>query len=110
MSNSDSSTDHSGNGPAFSTFLRRIGQALRLRPAHSIRESLEAVIEESERQNPALARQERVMLANLLKFGELRVADVMVPRADIIAVEESISVCELIAKFREAPHSRLPIF
>jgi hemolysin (HlyC) family protein len=33
-----------------------------------------------------------------------------VPRADIIAVDESISICELIAKFREAQHSRLPIY
>jgi CBS domain containing-hemolysin-like protein len=50
------------------------------------------------------------MLANLLKFGELRVDDVKVPRADIVAVEESITICELIAKFREAQHSRLPIY
>ena len=30
------------------------------------------------------------MLANLLRFGELKVADVMVPRADIMAVDETI--------------------
>ena len=110
MSNSDHSATHSEEGRAFSTFLKRIGQALRGSPGDSIRESLEEVIEESDRQNPELARQERVMLANLLKFGELRVEDVMVPRADIVAVEESISICELVAKFREAQHSRLPIY
>jgi magnesium and cobalt transporter len=102
-----------GTGPqdgAFSAFLRRIAQALRRRRADSIRESLEQVIEESERQNPALARRERVMLANLLRFGELRVDDVKVPRADIIAVDESITICELVAKFREAQHSRLPVY
>jgi CBS domain containing-hemolysin-like protein len=98
------------NGGGFSAFLRRLSQVLRGRHADSIRESLEEVIEESERRNPELARRERVMLANLLKFGELRVDDVKVPRADIVAVEESISICELIAKFREAQHSRLPIY
>jgi CBS domain containing-hemolysin-like protein len=98
------------NGRGFSAFLKRFSQALRGRHADSIRESLEEVIEESERQNPELARRERVMLANLLKFGELRVDDVMVPRADIVAVDESISIGELIAKFREAQHSRLPIY
>ena len=36
-------------------------------------------IEESERQSAALSAQERTMLSNLLKFGELRVSDVMVP-------------------------------
>jgi CBS domain containing-hemolysin-like protein len=50
------------------------------------------------------------MLANLLKFGELRVADVMVPRADIVAVEESTSLCDLVRAFREAQHSRLPVY
>ncbi|HUJ46008.1 MAG TPA: hemolysin family protein [Rhizomicrobium sp.] len=109
MANSDIHSQ-AGNETAFSTFLKRIGQALRGSPGDSIRESLEEVIEESDRQNPELARQERVMLANLLKFGELRVEDVMVPRADIVAVEESISICELVAKFREAQHSRLPIY
>lgn len=107
----DPSSSHPrDNGHAFSSFLKRLSHALRGRHGDSIRESLEEVIEESERQNPELARRERVMLANLLKFGELRVDDVKVPRADIVAVEESITICELIAKFREAQHSRLPIY
>jgi CBS domain containing-hemolysin-like protein len=97
-------------GRALSAFLKRFSQALRGRRGDSIRESLEEVIEESERQNPELARRERVMLANLLKFGELRVDDVKVPRADIVAVDESISICELIAEFRDAQHSRLPVY
>ncbi|HTK79817.1 MAG TPA: hemolysin family protein [Rhizomicrobium sp.] len=111
MSDPDpSSIEQRENGRAFSSFLKRLSYALRRRHGDSIRESLEEVIEESERQNPELARRERMMLANLLKFGELRVDDVKVPRADIIAVDESITVCELIAKFREAQHSRLPIY
>ena len=93
---------------SFSSLLKRLNQALRGSRSGSIRDSLEKVIEESERQNPELARRERVMLANLLKFGELRVDDVKVPRADIVAVDETISICELVAEFREAQHSRLP--
>ena len=73
-------------------------------------ESLEEVIEESEREVEHLSAQERLMLANLLKFGGLKIADVMVPRADIIAVEESTSLSDLIGIFREAQHSRLPIY
>ena len=75
-----------------------------------MRESLEEVIEESERQSPALSAQERTMLSNLLKVGELRVEDVMVPRADIIAVEETTRLAELVALFGEAQHSRLPVY
>ena len=76
----------------------------------AMRESLEEVIEESERQSPALSEAERVMLSNLLKFGELRLKDVMVPRAAIIAVEETVSMNELVTLFREAQHSRLPMY
>ncbi len=90
--------------------LKRLTQALRGGGAPSIRDSLEEVIEESERQSPALTPQERIMLANLLRFGELRVDDVMVPRADIVAVEEKTPLRKLIADFRQAQHSRLPVY
>ncbi|HWM60944.1 MAG TPA: hemolysin family protein [Rhizomicrobium sp.] len=78
--------------------------------ATAIRESLEEVIEESERESPALSAQERVMMGNLLKFGELKLRDIMVPRAEIVAVDESIGLGELLKMFREAQHSRLPVF
>jgi CBS domain containing-hemolysin-like protein len=76
----------------------------------AIRESLEEVIEDSERESAALSAQERVMITNLLKFGELKVRDVMVPRAEIVAVDESINLADLLMLFREAQHSRLPMF
>ena len=93
------------------SLLRRLAHLLRGDDAAAaIRESLEEVIEESDRQSPALSAQERIMLANLLKFGELRVKDVMVPRADIVAVEEKTSLADLVVLFREAQHSRLPVY
>jgi CBS domain containing-hemolysin-like protein len=89
-------------------FLQKItGQD---REATAMRESLEEVIEESDRESPALSAQERVMLGNLLRFGELKVSDVMAPRAEIVAVDESISLSELLKLFREVQHSRLPMF
>ena len=53
---------------------------------------------------------ERKMLKNLLHFGERDAGDVGVPRADIIAIEESSSFADLVALFAEAGHSRLPVF
>lgn len=92
--------------------LRRLLQRLRGETPSSaaMRESLEEVIEESERKEPALSQQERVMLANLLGFGELKVSDVMVPRAQILAVDEDTPMTELVALFRDAKHSRLPVY
>ncbi|MEY4707133.1 MAG: hypothetical protein RJB58_856 [Pseudomonadota bacterium] len=92
--------------------LKRLYHALTGQDASSaaIRESLEEVIEESDRESSALSAQERVMLGNLLRFGELRLSDVMVPRAEIIAVDESQTLDELVQLFREAQHSRLPVY
>ncbi|MES2293013.1 MAG: hemolysin family protein [Pseudomonadota bacterium] len=92
--------------------LKRLMQRLRGEDASSaaMRESLAEVIEESDRKQPALSQQERVMLANLLGFGELKVSDIMVPRAQIMAVDEDTPMAELVALFRDAKHSRLPVY
>src|ERR1700712_6063581 len=94
------------------SLFKRLIQALTGQDADTtaMRESLEEVIEESERESPALSPQERVMLGNLLEFGELKVRDVMVPRADIVAVDETIGLADLLQIFREAQHSRLPLY
>jgi CBS domain containing-hemolysin-like protein len=94
-----------------SEIAARLAQAVRsLRRDSAMRESLEEMIEESEREATQLTSQERMMVANLLTFGELAVADVMVPRADIVAVEEQTPFADLVALFREAQHSRLPLY
>jgi magnesium and cobalt transporter len=92
--------------------LKRLIQVLTGQDADAaaIRESLEAAIEDSDRESAALSVQERVMLTNLLKFGELKLSDVMVPRAEIVAVDENIGLADLLQIFREAQHSRLPLF
>ncbi len=53
---------------------------------------------------------ERAILQNVLKLGELRVEDVMVPRADIEAVESSVNVGYVINRFRQVGHSRMPVY
>lgn len=56
------------------------------------------------------AADERTLLANVLKMRDQRVEDVMIPRADIVAAPETATLDELIAIFREASLSRVPIF
>ncbi|PIW30761.1 MAG: magnesium/cobalt efflux protein [Rhodobacterales bacterium CG15_BIG_FIL_POST_REV_8_21_14_020_59_13] len=48
--------------------------------------------------------------ANVLVFDQMQVADVMVPRADIVGIEVNTPLGELIPAFAEASHSRLPIY
>jgi CBS domain containing-hemolysin-like protein len=89
--------------------LARVIELLRGRPpdgASGLDSMLESYLESAH----PLSESERVMLLNLLSFGELRVDDVMVPRADIVAVELATPLAELAAVFRDAQHSRLPIY
>jgi len=78
----------------------------------SLRESLEEAIDEhaEERRGQSLGAVEREMLFNVLEYGALRVDDVMVPRADIIAVQADVSYRDLVKTFADAAHSRIPVF
>jgi CBS domain containing-hemolysin-like protein len=53
---------------------------------------------------------ERQMVKNLLDFGARTVDDVGVPRADMIAIPETLTFLELVAAIADAPHSRLPVY
>src|SRR6476620_8900470 len=50
------------------------------------------------------------MLKNILGLRERRVGDVMVPRADIVAVQQDINIGELVRVFEGASHSRLVVY
>src|SRR4051812_18742081 len=79
----------------------------------TLRDQIEEAIESHEGEPPAvgdLSPIERQMLRNLLHFGESSVADIAVPRADIVAVPSTISFAELVHAFAEAGHSRLPVY
>lgn len=79
----------------------------------SLRDQIEEVIEEHEGEvgeDDDLSSAEREMLRNILHFGERNVGDIGVPRVDIIAVPETIGFDDLVARFAEAEHSRLPVF
>ena len=79
----------------------------------TLREEIEEAIDSHEGEVPVvgdLSPIERQMLRNLLHFGESIVADISVPRGDIIAVPASIGFVELVAAFAEAGHSRLPVY
>jgi CBS domain containing-hemolysin-like protein len=58
----------------------------------------------------AFSPEERAMLHNILRFREVRVEDIMVPRADIEAVEMNITIGELMIHFEETGRSRMPVY
>jgi CBS domain containing-hemolysin-like protein len=76
----------------------------------TLREMLEMGLKEAPESNAAFSPEEREMLRRLLRFGGLRIEDIMVPRADIIALEESEPLAEALRMFGEAGVSRIPLF
>ncbi len=77
---------------------------------HELKESLEEVIEEIEADEGTLGEEERSIIMNTLSFGDMRVDDVMVPRADIVALEENATFDDMMNIFVDASTSRLPVY
>ncbi len=107
MSN-DNNTDPLRRDGLMNALKRLLG---RQREA-GLREELESVIETHAAENPETAASSETtsMLRNLITFSDLKVEDVMVPRADIIAIEDTATMRQLMQSFTEANHSRIPIF
>jgi CBS domain containing-hemolysin-like protein len=54
--------------------------------------------------------EERAMIDNVLHLEETTARDIMVPRVDIVAVEEGASPREIVDAITETGHSRLPVY
>ncbi len=105
---------HASNGGTTSRpvegWLDRLKTAIGFKSSASIRDNLEDALDTRERRDDDFTPQERAMLRNILGLRSLRVADVMVPRADIVAVSADITLGELLRVFRTQGHSRVPAY
>ncbi|MDR1242108.1 MAG: hemolysin family protein [Deltaproteobacteria bacterium] len=68
----------------------------------------QAIIEAS--QDGELEADEGSMLLSILRMDDLQVQEIMTPRTDITAVEETCTVAEAIEAIVESGHSRIPIY
>jgi len=96
--------------PARDHFFRRWLRALFRWKNASARTELQEVLEESAPAESGFSAEEITLLKNILSLRERRVSDVMVPRSDIIAVQQDISIGDLVKVFERAGHSRLVVF
>ena len=79
--------------------------------AGGLRDALEELIAEAEEEGAtAFSEEGRELVRNALGFGELRVDDVMVPRADIRGVAVDSSLRDIVAAMQAARHSRLVVY
>ena len=75
----------------------------------NVRDTLEELIEEES--NPLDEdNHERTLLRNVLGLRDITAWDVMVPRADIAAIDVKTSIPELVSEMVKLAHSRLPVY
>lgn len=104
-------TDNGG----FMGWLRRVfkpknnGEHLR----EAIEEYLEEYIEEMEENEngtESVASHERLLISNILKIRDMTVLDVMIPRADIAAIDVEASQDDVMALLADKQVSRIPVY
>ena len=76
----------------------------------SLKENLETVLDTVKKDDENISKQERLMLLNVLKMDQIRSTDIMIPRADIGAVEVNDSFEKVLEVFIKESHSRVPVY
>jgi CBS domain containing-hemolysin-like protein len=89
--------------------IERIKSLVGLRSG-SLRTDLAEVLAEDTAVKAEFSPAERTMLQNILALEKQRIGDLMVPRADIIAVQKNIPIGQLLRVFANAAHSRLVVY
>jgi hemolysin (HlyC) family protein len=79
------------------------------RASSATRADLELVLG-AEQPESGFSPTEATMLKNILGLRECRIESVMVPRADIVAVQQDVTIGELLLVFEGASHSRLVVY
>ena len=87
--------------------LNRITNIFKSRQTTDYRDAIEDLISVK---NAGASDGEHQMLLNVIALNDLRIDDIMVPRADILAVNETTSLEEVLEIFKSSQHSRLPVY
>jgi magnesium and cobalt transporter len=97
--------------------LQRVRSLLRHRGNEpSVRQSIAELVQEAAQAPqtpggvPELDRHERLLIANVLRLRGITAGDVMVPRADIVAIPHVLNFQHTVEQIRNDGHSRLPVY
>jgi CBS domain containing-hemolysin-like protein len=77
--------------------------------ADAANEATKAYIDTAE-QEGLIEGEERKLLQSIVDFGDTLVREVMTPRPDIVAIEETATIGDLRTLFREQEYSRFPVY
>ncbi len=104
-----SSSDQAVEAPSFWARLKRVFRPT-LGREPTLKESFEDILSEHHEIADALTPEERLMITNIVSIRESRIYDVMVPRAAIVSLDLNSSLADSVRVFRDAAHSRLPVY
>jgi len=90
--------------------INRLARIFGYAQTGDLRNDLAEALKSADETNAVFSPGERAMLNNILRLRELRVEDVMVPRVDIEAIDQSVTIGELMAYFEESGRSRMPVY
>jgi len=97
--------------PSRRRLVDRLRSLIRPRAAEAdLREAIEELIEDSPATPAEFDARERELLRNILKLREITAYDVMIPRADIVAVPHDVTLADLVQKLAREWHSRMPVY
>ena len=76
----------------------------------NFKEAIEDLIEEQEIEDDNLDDGTKKIFSNVIDIRNKCIEDIMVPRADIVAIPETVSFDELMNTISKSKHSRIPTF
>lgn len=72
-------------------------------------EELRAMVEYSHEEG-VIENEEKKMIVNVVDFGDTVAGDIMMPRVDMVMVDEKSSYEEILQVFREERYTRIPVY
>ena len=99
------------DSPAHYGWLRSVWRRLRRRERNeAVREAIEELIDGTPESDTPISNDQRELLSNILKLRDKTVADVMVPRVDIVGISADTPLDEVVRLIQAEAHSRYPVY
>jgi len=91
-------------------FRGRVNKLFSLKNSNTIEKEVAELIDEHDPEGVHITEEERSILSNVLSIGESKVHNVMIPRTDIVAIEDVKGLDDIRKILIEQEHTRMPVY
>ncbi|MGH1455303.1 MAG: hemolysin family protein [Alphaproteobacteria bacterium] len=105
-------TDQAASPQAERGLFSFVKNIIRPKSDTTLRETIEEYIEDNSGDNEetSFSEHEKTLISNILDLKDMKASDVMIPRADIIALNVDTTPEELLALLADKQYSRIPVY